>query len=161
MAAPKVSTISNEHQLFQGMFKLEKMENWAEYLRKIGQSEAKTKISLKTDYYNSITVKSSGRWILSTFVKMPREPAAESKTRFHLGEPFEESLLDGRTCMVKYKLEDGNKLIAEQQCLTDESQSSTIIREFLPDRMNVTCICGDVIATGVYVRCSPDELHHL
>ncbi|XP_059078341.1 cellular retinoic acid-binding protein 2-like [Tigriopus californicus] len=161
MASHKVSNVSHDHQLFQGIFKLQKMDNWAEYLRSIGQSEAKTKVSLKMDYYNSIVVKSSGKWILSTYVKMPHEPAAESKTSFYLDDEFEESVLDGRACLVKFKLEDGNKLVAEQRCCTDESQSSTIIREFLPDRMNVICICGQVQATGVYVRCSPEELHHI
>ncbi|TRY75575.1 hypothetical protein TCAL_04529 [Tigriopus californicus] len=124
MASHKVSNVSHDHQLFQGIFKLQKMDNWAEYLRSIGQSEAKTKV-------------------------------------FYLDDEFEESVLDGRACLVKFKLEDGNKLVAEQRCCTDESQSSTIIREFLPDRMNVICICGQVQATGVYVRCSPEELHHI
>ncbi|XP_034665580.1 probable fatty acid-binding protein [Drosophila subobscura] len=120
-------------------FKLEKSENFDEYmkelgvglvLRKMGNSISPTvEVTLEGDTYTLTTT--------STF--------KTSAISFKLGEEFDEETLDGRKVKSIITL-DGNKLIQEQK----GDKPSTIVREFTDGELTTTLTFGDVKSVRIY-----------
>ncbi|SPP88413.1 probable fatty acid-binding protein [Drosophila guanche] len=120
-------------------YKLEKSENFDEYmkelgvglvLRKMGNSVSPTvEVTLDGDTYTLTTT--------STF--------KTSAISFKLGEEFDEETLDGRQVKSIITL-DGNKLTQEQK----GDKPSTIVREFTDSDLTTTLTIGAVKSVRIY-----------
>ncbi|XP_017119023.1 fatty acid-binding protein, muscle [Drosophila elegans] len=120
-------------------FKLEKSENFDEYMkelgvglvtRKMGNSLSPTvEVTLDGDTYTLTTT--------STF--------KTSAISFKLGQEFDEETLDGRNVKSIITL-DGNKLTQEQK----GDKPTTIVREFNDGELITTLTIGNVKCVRVY-----------
>ncbi|EDW80925.1 fatty acid-binding protein [Drosophila tropicalis] len=120
-------------------YKLEKSENFDDYmkelgvglvLRKMGNSISPTvEVTLEGDTYTLTTT--------STF--------KTSAISFKLGEEFDEETLDGRQVKSVITL-DGNKLVQEQK----GDKPTTIVREFTDSELTTTLTIGSVKSVRVY-----------
>ncbi|XP_076437744.1 fatty acid-binding protein homolog 6-like [Babylonia areolata] len=124
-------------QKFLGHWKLEKNENWDNYMKAVGVGLVLRKVGNSLTNYEEWK-EEGGQWTLhitSTF---------KSKLlTFKLGEEFDEETMDGRSVKSTFNVE-GDKFVQQQRGVKAGELNSTITREILPDgRMLVTFVADN------------------
>eukprot|EP00745_Piridium_sociabile_P031973 TRINITY_DN53375_c0_g1_i1.p2 TRINITY_DN53375_c0_g1~~TRINITY_DN53375_c0_g1_i1.p2 ORF type:complete len:144 (-),score=49.92 TRINITY_DN53375_c0_g1_i1:302-733(-) len=124
-------------QKFVGHWKLEKNENWDNYMKACGVGMVLRKVGGNVTNYEEWKEK-EGQWTLnitSTF---------KSKLlTFKMGEQFEEDTMDGRKVKSTFT-EEGNTIVQKQTATKEGEVESTITREIQEDgRMVVTFVADN------------------
>ncbi|PAV82078.1 hypothetical protein WR25_26997 [Diploscapter pachys] len=130
---------------FQGYWKLDKSDNFDEYMKEVQVALVTRKIAstLKPD----LDIKIEGnKWTLHS------ESTFKNHTLvFTLDEEFEETTPDGRKLRSKVSLVDG-KIVHIQKAIKAGDRDSVITRWVDGDRMFVTLASGSVTAHREYAR---------
>ncbi|PAV60195.1 hypothetical protein WR25_21450 [Diploscapter pachys] len=130
---------------FQGYWKLDKSDNFDEYMKEVQVALMTRKIAstLKPD----LDIKIEGnKWTLHS------ESTFKNHTLvFTLDEEFEETTPDGRKLRSKVSLVDG-KIVHIQKAIKADDRDSVITRWVDGDRMFVTLVSGSVTAHREYAR---------
>lgn len=128
---------------FLGTWALDTSENFDDYMKAIDVSYLTRKAAayLKP---NVILSQNGDSYTLKT-----ESSFKTSETSFKLGQEYEETTADGRTCQTTFKVLDG-KLIQDQQ----GKVPSTITRELKDDKLVTTCVAKDVTCVRTYNRVS-------
>ncbi|KAF7490114.1 Fatty acid-binding protein [Sarcoptes scabiei] len=129
---------------FYGKFKLESSENFDAFLQEIGVGFVTRKMANIANPDLEISKESDGKVCIKVVTSF-----RTNVIRFHLNEEFDEIRMDGKTVKSKVEFEPPNKFIQYQW---DDKLRMKYIREFLPDRINVTSICNNVQCFRVYRR---------
>lgn len=124
-------------QQFLGHWKLEKNENWDNYMKAVGVGLVLRKVGNSITSYEEWKVEGE-QWTLhitSTF---------KSKLlTFKMGEEFEEETMDGRKVKSTFTV-DGEKIVQKQRATKEGDMESTITRQLLEDgRMEVTFVADN------------------
>jgi len=127
-----------------GKWKLEKSENFDEYMKAVGVNMLTRKVAstLKPNY--SITAEENDMYNLRT-----ESTFKNTDMKFKFGEEFDETTSDGRKCKSVVTL-DGNKLIHNQV-----GEVGSVINRELIDDDTLVCTCkaaNGVTSTRTYTR---------
>ncbi|XP_025089404.1 fatty acid-binding protein homolog 6-like [Pomacea canaliculata] len=137
-----------------GYWKLEKNENWDEYMAAAGVNILLRKAALNITSYEEISVEEDNQeqWHIkhtSTFRSRESHPV--------VGQEFEETTMDGRRVKSVLTIE-GNKLVYRQKAMTEGEIDTTVTREVLSDGRLLTTFVAegkDVTARRYFVRYQP------
>ncbi|KAK8398747.1 hypothetical protein O3P69_004088 [Scylla paramamosain] len=92
------------------------------------------------------------RWMTAPTLLRPSPPSRPPKSKFKLGEEFEETTADGRTVKSTITL-DGNKLIHNQVGDKEKKEKDSVLtREFTDTEMLMECKVDDIVCKRVYKR---------
>ncbi|XP_076438115.1 sodium/calcium exchanger regulatory protein 1-like [Babylonia areolata] len=124
-------------QKFLGHWKLEKNENWDNYMKAVGVGLELRKKDNSLNSYEEWK-EEGGQWTLHI------TSTIKSKLlTFKLGEEFDEETLDGRSVKSTFKVE-GDKIVQQQRAVKAGGVNTTITREILPDgRMLMTVVADN------------------
>ncbi|BFF88991.1 probable fatty acid-binding protein [Drosophila madeirensis] len=120
-------------------FKLEKSENFDEYMKELGVGLVLRKMGNSISPTVEVTIEGD------TYTLTTTSTFKTSSISFKLGEEFDEETLDGRQVKSIITL-DGNKLIQEQK----GDKPSTIVREFTDGDLTTTLTIGAVKSVRIY-----------
>jgi len=111
-----------------GTFKLIKSENFDEYMKAVGVGFALRKLASAATPTTEIS-HDGDNWNIKTWTTFKT-----TEIKFKLGEEFEETTADGRTCKSTITKDGEDKLIHMQNC---GGQNLKILREFTDDEMKM------------------------
>ncbi|XP_017863145.1 PREDICTED: fatty acid-binding protein, muscle [Drosophila arizonae] len=120
-------------------YKLDKSENFDEYMKELGVGMVLRKMGNTVSPTVEVTVDGD------TYTLTTTSTFKTSAISFKLGEEFDEETLDGRKVKSVITL-DGNKLTQEQK----GDKPSTIVREFNDNELITTLTIGNVKSVRIY-----------
>ncbi|XP_071955347.1 fatty acid-binding protein, intestinal-like [Antedon mediterranea] len=128
-----------------GVWKLDRDENFDEFLSKMGVNWMKRKIINGFAKNITVTIKQSG----DDFVISTKTPRDTNETKFKIGEPFKgANKMTGNSFEMKPRIEDG-KLIVEPVSGTD---NPTVTREIINDELVQTMNKDGVVCKRIFKR---------
>ncbi|ESO83053.1 hypothetical protein LOTGIDRAFT_204866 [Lottia gigantea] len=134
-----------------GNWKLEKNENWDDFMKSMGVNIVLRKVGNSITSYEEI--KNDGDdWevnVTSTF--------KNKSVKFKLGEPFEDHTMDGRTVTATFRLE-GDKLILDQKATKPGEPDTHVERKLEGDDTMIQTfhnVQKNIVAVRVYKRYTP------
>ncbi|XP_048385274.1 fatty acid-binding protein, liver [Stegostoma tigrinum] len=129
-------------EAFLGSWKLQKSQNFDEYMKNLDVSLAQRKIAATVKPKTIISVDGD-------VIAIKTESTFKSTNiQFKLAEEFDETTADNRTTKTTVTLENG-KLVQRQRW---DGKETTLVRELQDGKLILTCTMGDVVCTREYVR---------
>ncbi|KAL8607750.1 hypothetical protein ACOMHN_039423 [Nucella lapillus] len=124
-------------QKFLGHWKLEKNENWDNYMKAVGVGLVLRKVGNSITSYEEWKVEGD-QWTLhitSTF--------KSKELKFKLGEEFDEETMDGRKVKSTFTVE-GDKIVQKQRPTKEGEVETTVTRQILEDgRMEASFVADN------------------
>jgi len=127
---------------FTGKYKLEKSDNFDNFLKELGVNFMLRKLANSTSPTLEIT-RNGDEFVFKTV-----STVKTSTMTFTLGQEFEEERLDGKKVKSVITVE-GNKLIQTQK---DGAKEVIYVREFSGDTLTATSTANNVTSVRVYKR---------
>jgi len=132
---------------FNGKYKLDKSENFEQFMEALGVNFALRKLGNTTKPTLTVTTEDGKHFVFnseSTFKNI--------KVEFNLGEEFDDTSPDGRKTKNVVTMED-SKLTQVEKPRDGKGKDVTYVRELTEDKdLKVTCTIGDVVSTRLYKR---------
>lgn len=122
-------------------YKLEKSENFEEYMKELGVGFLTRKVGNSTYPTVEMLKNEDGTYTLNTLSTFKN-----TTIKFKPGEEFDEETVDGRKVKSVCNFEGDNKLIHEQ---TGEKPTK-IEREFKEDEMTAVMTINNIVCTRLY-----------
>ncbi|XP_049767084.1 fatty acid-binding protein-like [Schistocerca cancellata] len=123
-------------------YKLEKSENFEEFLKAFGVGYLIRKMAQVVNPY--IELKRDG----DTYTLTSSSSFKHRELKFRLGEEFEEERHDGTLVKAVITLQDESTLFHRQ--MADDGKSATVTRHFTPEQVTITMRLNDVICKKIY-----------
>ncbi|KAJ8267777.1 hypothetical protein COCON_G00129490 [Conger conger] len=134
---------------FSGTWKMKSSENFEELLKALGVNVLLRKIAVTAASKPSVEISQQGEALTIQTATSVRTTCVS----FTVGEPFNESTVDGRPCTSHPRWETDSKITCEQTLQKGEGPKTSWTRELTNDgELILTMSAGDVVCTRVYVR---------
>nr|WPK49583.1 FABP1 [Batillipes sp.] len=127
---------------FEGKYKLEKSENFEEYMKAVGVGMVMRKLGANAKP-EMVIVRDGDKFTFTT-----KTTFKTTVLSFELGKEFAENTFDGRE-VNSVVTQNANKLIQVQK---KDDFESIIEREFDENGLTTVCKCKDVVSTRRYKR---------
>jgi len=144
----KIDDEFTDSDIFTGTFYLDSSDNFDTYLTELGVGYFLRQLALLA--LPIVTVERSCPQDAPCIWTMKTDAAVRTHlVTFQLGEIVEDLTMDGRNIKTVFTQLGRNRIVEEQ---VGENVNTTIIREFLKDRMEVTMAVNNVTASSVFKR---------
>ncbi|KAJ8335001.1 hypothetical protein SKAU_G00406400 [Synaphobranchus kaupii] len=134
---------------FSGTWKMKTSENFEELLKALGVNVLLRKIAITAASKPSVEISQQGETLSIHTATSVRT----TYVSFTVGEPFNETTVDGRPCTSYPRWETDTKITCEQTLQKGEGPKTAWSREMTNDGdLILTMSAGDVLCTRVYTR---------
>ncbi|KAJ8378612.1 hypothetical protein AAFF_G00238240 [Aldrovandia affinis] len=124
-------------------------ENFEELLKALGVNVLLRKIAVTAASKPSVEISQQG----DTLSIQTSTSVRTTHVSFTVGEPFNETTVDGRPCTSFPRWETDSKISCEQTLQKGEGPKTAWTREMTNDgELILTMSAGDIVCTRVYVR---------
>merc|ERR1712165_394000 len=120
-------------------------ENYEEMLKALGVGMLLRKAAMASNPVMTIS-ENGGTYTIAT-----KTTAKTTEVKFRLGEEFDETSADGRTCKTLVVL-DGNKMTSKQTAQKKGEKDLLVVREFTDSGFTMKSTCDGVTANQVFSR---------
>merc|ERR1712045_1087661 len=120
-------------------------ENYEEMLKALGVGMLLRKAAMASNPV--MTISENG----GTYIIVTKTTAKTTEVKFRLGEEFDETSADGRTCKTLVVL-DGDTMTSTQKAQKSGEKDLTVIRQFTDSGFTMKSTCDGVTATQVFSR---------
>jgi len=120
-------------------------ENYEEMLKALGVGMLLRKAAMASNPV--MTISENG----GTYTIVTKTTAKTTEVKFRLGEEFDETSADGRTCKTLVVL-DGNKMTSKQTAQKKGEKDLLVVREFTDSGFTMKSTCDGVTANQVFSR---------
>jgi len=141
---PKQSPTTNMAPI-TGTYTQKSRENYEEMLKAIGVGMLLRKAAMASSPVMTIS-ETGGNWTVLT-----KTTAKTTEVKFRMGEEFDETSADGRTCKTLVVL-DGDTMTSKQKAQKSGEKDLTVVRQFTDSGFTMKSTCDGVTATQVFTR---------
>merc|ERR1712112_227747 len=120
-------------------------ENYEEMLKALGVGMLLRKAAMASNPV--MTISENG----GTYTIVTKTTAKTTEVKFRLGEEFDETSADGRTCKTLVVL-DGDTMTSKKKAQKSGEKDVTVVREFTDSGFTMKSTCDGVTATQVFAR---------
>jgi len=141
----RTSFSSNIMAPITGTYTQTSRENYEEMLKALGVGMLLRKAAMASNPV--MTISENG----GTYTIVTKTTAKTTEVKFRLGEEFDETSADGRTCKTLVVL-DGDKMTSKQTAQKKGEKDLLVVREFTESGFTMKSTCDGVTANQVFSR---------
>merc|ERR1712203_930772 len=141
----RTSFSSNIMAPITGTYTKTSRENYEEMLKALGVGMLLRKAAMAPNPV--MTISENG----GTYTIVTKTTAKTTEVKFRLGEEFDETSADGRTCKTLVVL-DGDTMTSTQKAQKSGEKDLLVVRQFTDSGFTMKSTCDGVTATQVFSR---------